>query len=107
VSQIPVPAETDRAALWLCEVRDSFRKMADEANQKLREYVSDACDNADVSAYIASLVAERDELRQLLAALVEKFDNERRWHNARGGDDYPDSTQIYNARKALSAKEPT
>lgn len=44
--------------------------------------------------------------RQLLDALkglVANYDIERRWHNARGGDDYEDNLSIRQARAAIAA----
>jgi Lar family restriction alleviation protein len=67
--------------------------------------------NGDVSAYIASLVAERDELRQALRGMVVMLpaDAPERDENERLPASFVAITwkELRAARKALSAKEPT
>jgi hypothetical protein len=69
--------------------------------------------NPDVSAYIASLAAERDELREALAALVDVISAAGLYNLSRGVELGPTvwfvkaSDCMDAARKALSAKEPT
>jgi hypothetical protein len=58
--------------------------------------------NGDVSAYIASLVAERDELREALTGLLSLLDA-----GIESASVSAFLTPIDAARKALSAKEPT
>jgi hypothetical protein len=58
--------------------------------------------NGDVSNYIASLVAERDELREALTGLLSLLDA-----GIESASVSAFLTPIDAARKALSAKEPT
>jgi len=48
--------------------------------------------------------AEAAKLREALEGLVRNYDIERQWHNARGGDDYPDNLSIRQARAAIGGK---
>ena len=41
-------------------------------------------------------------LVEALEGMVKRFDNDRQWHSASGGDDYPDSEEVTLARQALS-----
>jgi len=42
------------------------------------------------------------DMYDALEAAVAAFDNQRQWHNARGGDDYPDPAWVEQARAAMA-----
>lgn len=54
----------------------------------------------------ATLESVNADLVKALEEALAKFDRERDWHSARGGDDYPDAPWVTQARAALKrAKE--
>jgi hypothetical protein len=43
------------------------------------------------------------KLEEVLTMAVKKFDADRRWHSAKGGDDYPDPEWVVRARPLVDA----
>ena len=50
------------------------------------------------------LLDERcSKLEEVLTMAVKKFDTDRRWHSAKGGDEYPDPDWVKKARTLVDA----
>lgn len=50
------------------------------------------------------LLYERcSKLDEALTMALAKFDNDRKWHSAKGGDEYPDPEWVKKARLLVSA----